>query len=42
VTLLNVWAQDIVGRKTQRPGVGYAGYVSADGVRIIVQDWYKR
>jgi hypothetical protein len=42
VTLSNAWAQDISNGKTKRLGAEYAGYVPADGVRVIVPDWYNR
>lgn len=42
VTLSNAWAQDISGDKTKRLGAAYGRYVPADGVRVIVPDWYNR
>ncbi len=42
VSLSNAWAQDATADKPNRLGAAYAGYVPADGVRIIVPDWYNR
>jgi hypothetical protein len=42
VTLSNAWAQDVTEAKPNRLGAGYCRYVPADGVRIIVPDWYNR
>ncbi|WP_160172726.1 anthrax toxin-like adenylyl cyclase domain-containing protein [Methylomarinum vadi] len=41
VTLSNAWAQEPTAQKPNRLGASYAGYVPADGVRIIVPDWYN-
>ena len=41
VSLSNAWAQDATAAKPNRLGAGYGGYVPADGVRIIVPDWYN-
>jgi hypothetical protein len=40
--LSNAWAQNATADKPNRLGSGYAGFVPADGVRIIVPDWYNR
>jgi hypothetical protein len=42
VTVSNAWAQDATTAKPNRLGAGYARFVPADGVRIIVPDWYNR
>ncbi|MEC5386835.1 anthrax toxin-like adenylyl cyclase domain-containing protein [Uliginosibacterium sp. H3] len=42
VTLSNAWAQDVVAGKPNRLGAEYGRYVPADGVRVIVPDWYNR
>lgn len=42
VNLSNAWAQDATAGKPNRLGAGYDRYVPADGVRIIVPNWYNR
>jgi len=44
VSLSNAWAQDVdkAGLKPNRLGADYMRFVPADGVRIIVPDWYNR
>lgn len=42
VTLSNAWAQDATADKPKRLGAEYARYVPADGIRVIVPDWYNR
>lgn len=42
VSLSNAWAQDVVDGKPNRLGADYGRFVPADGVRIIVPDWYNR
>lgn len=42
VTLSNAWAQDATEKKPNRLGADYGRFVPADGVRIIVPDWYNR
>lgn len=41
VTLSNAWAQDVAGNKTKRLGAAYGRYVPADGIRVMVPDWYN-
>ncbi|MFT3734761.1 MAG: anthrax toxin-like adenylyl cyclase domain-containing protein [Rhodocyclaceae bacterium] len=43
VTLSNAWTQDATKAQPNRLGEkGYSRYVPADGVRVIVPDWYNR
>jgi hypothetical protein len=42
VTLSNAWAQDPTAQKPNRLGADYGRFVPADGVRIIVPNWYNR
>jgi hypothetical protein len=42
VNLSNAWAQDATAGKPNRLGAGYDRFVPADGVRIIVPNWYNR
>lgn len=42
VSLSNAWAQNVVDGKPNRLGADYGRFVPADGVRIIVPDWYNR
>ena len=42
VNLSNAWTQDATAGKPNRLGAGYDRFVPADGVRIIVPNWYNR
>lgn len=42
ISLSNAWAQNPDRKFRKRLGADYAGYVPADGERIIVPEWYNR
>ena len=41
VTLSDAWTQNPAGRYQSRLGEAYSGHVPADGVRIVVPQWYN-